>query len=165
MKILLRLFVFVVFVGAGYSAIAQVNGSIDQRLIDMYGQSRVTQMQATQPELIEYLNYYVQNAYQVIYDLPQDKLFQFEDISTVTNTRTGLPLTEADLNNLNVMELSIRRKPDEHLTFKIGNTSAIAGVFGPREVHPKHEENSDKAILRTRYRMSPFSTIRPNSGS
>ncbi|MBS3056333.1 MAG: exosome complex exonuclease Rrp41 [Candidatus Aenigmarchaeota archaeon] len=42
--------------------------------------------------------------------------------------------------------------------FKMGNTIAIAGVFGPREVHPKHDEDAEKAILRTRYNMASFST-------
>ena len=42
--------------------------------------------------------------------------------------------------------------------FKLGNTTAIAGVFGPRIVHPKHEEESERAILRTNYNMAAFST-------
>lgn len=35
---------------------------------------------------------------------------------------------------------------------------AIAGVFGPRKVFPKHKEKAERAILRTDYRMAPFST-------
>ncbi|MBI5347691.1 MAG: exosome complex exonuclease Rrp41 [Candidatus Aenigmarchaeota archaeon] len=42
--------------------------------------------------------------------------------------------------------------------FRMGNTIAVAGVFGPREVHPKHKEEAERAILRTEYRMSAFST-------
>jgi len=33
----------------------------------------------------------------------------------------------------------------------------LAGVFGPRDVHPKHLANTDTGILRCRYHMSPFS--------
>ncbi|MDC8438014.1 MAG: exosome complex exonuclease Rrp41, partial [Candidatus Nitrosotenuis sp.] len=32
-----------------------------------------------------------------------------------------------------------------------------AGVFGPRDVHPKHLANTDRGILRCRYHMEPFS--------
>ncbi|MFC2143412.1 exosome complex exonuclease Rrp41 [Candidatus Aenigmatarchaeota archaeon] len=46
--------------------------------------------------------------------------------------------------------------------FKLGSTSAIAGVFGPRVVHPKHAEEAEKAILRTKYNMAPFSTTTRN---
>ncbi len=56
------------------------------------------------------------------------------------------------------IEVGLLKNADGSALFKIGNTCAVAGVFGPREVHPKHEEKTDKAILRTRYRMSPFST-------
>ncbi len=33
----------------------------------------------------------------------------------------------------------------------------LAGVFGPRDVHPKHMSNPDTGILRVRYHMEPFS--------
>ncbi len=39
-----------------------------------------------------------------------------------------------------------------------GNTVILAAVYGPREVPQKHLELPDKAILRVRYHMAPFST-------
>jgi exosome complex component RRP41 len=38
-----------------------------------------------------------------------------------------------------------------------GNTTAIAAVYGPRELFPKHLQNPDTAVLRCRYNMAPFS--------
>lgn len=46
--------------------------------------------------------------------------------------------------------------------FKLGNTTAIAGVFGPRKVYPKHQEEAERAILRTKYNMAPFATTERN---
>ncbi|MBI4896315.1 MAG: exosome complex exonuclease Rrp41 [Candidatus Aenigmarchaeota archaeon] len=46
--------------------------------------------------------------------------------------------------------------------FKMGNTTAIAGVYGPRQVFPKHEELKDTMLLRTKYTMAPFSTSTRN---
>ena len=49
-------------------------------------------------------------------------------------------------------------------TFSFGKTQAIAGVYGPREVHPRHMKKPDISILRCKYAMAPFSTkerIRP----
>ena len=46
----------------------------------------------------------------------------------------------------------------------LGKTTAIAAVYGPREVHPRRMKESEKAILRTTYAMLPFSTterVRP----
>ena len=52
----------------------------------------------------------------------------------------------------------ILKRADGSAYFRIGNTIAIAGVMGPRKVYPKHREQADRAILRTEYRMAPFST-------
>lgn len=40
---------------------------------------------------------------------------------------------------------------------EFGDNKILAGVFGPRDVHPKHMANTDTGILRCRYHMSPFS--------
>lgn len=42
--------------------------------------------------------------------------------------------------------------------FRLGDTIAVAGVYGPRKVFPKHQEESERAILRTKYSMAAFST-------
>jgi exosome complex component RRP41 len=66
------------------------------------------------------------------------------------------------------------RKPDEIRPVKItvgvlknangstlveyGGTRVIAAVYGPREALPRHISMPDRAVLRVRYHMAPFST-------
>jgi exosome complex component RRP41 len=52
----------------------------------------------------------------------------------------------------------VLNKADGSAFFRMGNTIAVAGVFGPRKVFPKHQEEAERAILRTRYNMAPFAT-------
>ena len=40
---------------------------------------------------------------------------------------------------------------------EFGENKILAGVFGPRDVHPKHMSDTDTGIIRCRYHMSPFS--------
>ncbi|KAF6243212.1 exosome complex exonuclease Rrp41 [Nitrosopumilus sp. b1] len=40
---------------------------------------------------------------------------------------------------------------------EFGDNKILAGVYGPRDVHPKHMSNTDTGILRCRYHMQPFS--------
>ena len=40
---------------------------------------------------------------------------------------------------------------------EFGENKILAGIYGPRDVHPKHLSNPDTGILRCRYHMSPFS--------
>jgi len=38
-----------------------------------------------------------------------------------------------------------------------GKNKIMAAVYGPKEVHPKHQVLPDRALVRTRYHMAPFS--------
>ncbi len=65
------------------------------------------------------------------------------------------------------------RKPEELRSIKIevgilpnangsayiqqGKNKILAGVYGPREMHPKHLALPDRTVLRCRYHMAPFS--------
>lgn len=40
---------------------------------------------------------------------------------------------------------------------ELGKNIAVASVFGPREMHPKHAARSDRAVMRINYRMATFS--------
>ncbi|MFH1400493.1 MAG: exosome complex exonuclease Rrp41 [Nanoarchaeota archaeon] len=49
------------------------------------------------------------------------------------------------------------KKADGSAYFQIGNTSAYAAVYGPRELHPRFMQNPKRGILRCNYNMMPFS--------
>jgi exosome complex component RRP41 len=40
-----------------------------------------------------------------------------------------------------------------------GNNKILAGVYGPREVNPRHLADSTKAVLKCRYSMATFSSL------
>jgi exosome complex component RRP41 len=76
------------------------------------------------------------------------------------------------------MERENNRKPEElrPITIKagvipnangsalvsLGKTTAIAAVYGPRSLHPRHLQATDTAILQVLYSMVPFSTTERN---
>jgi len=62
------------------------------------------------------------------------------------------------------MEVGVLRNADGSARVQIGKTIAVASVFGPRELHPKHLQDNEKAVLNCIYMMAPFSTterVRP----
>jgi len=62
------------------------------------------------------------------------------------------------------VEVGVLKRAEGSAVFKFGDTYALAAVHGPRPFHPKHMQDPQKAILRCRYAMAPFSTnerIRP----
>jgi len=46
---------------------------------------------------------------------------------------------------------------DGSAMFGAGKTIAIAGVFGPKPLHPQHLQKPDRGIIRVEYNMLPFS--------
>lgn len=111
-----------------------VSGNLDVRLSDIYSPEQLSGMAINQPQTLAYLNFYVQNAYEIVHNVPAYKLVAFEDISTLTNGITGLPVTEQDLQNLNVLKLSITREKTQYLTFKVGETGKVVVFLSPERI-------------------------------
>jgi len=55
------------------------------------------------------------------------------------------------------MEVGILPNADGSAYIQQGKNKILAGVFGPREMHPKHLALPDRTVLRCRYHMAPFS--------
>lgn len=55
------------------------------------------------------------------------------------------------------IEAGVIRNADGSAYIEQGKNKIIVGVYGPKEVHPKHLTLLDRALLRCRYHMAPFS--------
>ncbi len=57
------------------------------------------------------------------------------------------------------MEIGVIKRADGSAQVSFGNTTAVAAIYGPRELFPRFLQESDTGILRTRYNMAPFSVV------
>lgn len=55
------------------------------------------------------------------------------------------------------IEAGVLKRADGSAYVEWGGNKVIAACYGPREVHPRHHQRSDRAILRCTYNMAPFS--------
>jgi exosome complex component RRP41 len=55
------------------------------------------------------------------------------------------------------MEIGVLKRADGSAYVEWGDNKIIAACYGPREVHPRHVEEADRAVVRVRYNMAPFS--------
>ena len=55
------------------------------------------------------------------------------------------------------VEVGVLDRAEGSAKVVLGNNMAIASVFGPREMHPKHASRPDRSNVRVNYRMSTFS--------
>jgi len=60
-------------------------------------------------------------------------------------------------------EVGVLGNADGSARVQQGKTIILAAVYGPREVHPRHLALPDRAVLRCRYHMAPFSVSRRKS--
>ncbi len=92
----------------------------DQRLVDYLGAEKVAIMQKSNPSLIHYYNFFLDNSY-TIEDVPADKL-DGNNFQTLTLPLDG---SEVDTKKLNVLKLNIQRKYNESIYFKIKGSNQI----------------------------------------
>lgn len=55
------------------------------------------------------------------------------------------------------IEAGVLKRADGSAYLELGNNKILVAVYGPRELHPKHLQIPDRAVVRCRYNMAPFS--------
>ena len=55
------------------------------------------------------------------------------------------------------IESGVLPNADGSAYIEMGKNKILCGVFGPREMHPKHQAKPNEAVLKCRYHMAPFS--------
>lgn len=55
------------------------------------------------------------------------------------------------------INVGVLNRADGSCYLELGGNKVMAAVYGPREVHPRHMQNSTSAVVRYRYNMAPFS--------
>ncbi|MGC8812784.1 MAG: exosome complex exonuclease Rrp41 [Candidatus Aenigmatarchaeota archaeon] len=55
------------------------------------------------------------------------------------------------------MKIDVVSRADGSALVRFGNTVAIASVYGPRALFPRHLQESETCLVRCRYNMAPFS--------
>lgn len=118
--------------------------NIDPRLFDVYSSDQIAKMQADQPQTLAYLNYYVQNGYFIMDDVPVIKMIGLIDISTIKNTRTGERISADEVEKVNLLLLSIKREQDEALIYKVSGANKVIVFRAPKEVINEFNQISKK---------------------
>jgi exosome complex component RRP41 len=73
--------------------------------------------------------------------------------------KKGIRLDGRKADDLRPLKLEVGVLPnaDGSAYIEHGKNKILVGVFGPREMHPKHLSRPDRMVLRCRYHMAPFS--------
>lgn len=55
------------------------------------------------------------------------------------------------------IEVGVLKNADGSSYIEMGKNKIVVAVYGPKEVHPRHQALPDRSVLRCRYHMAPFS--------
>ncbi len=61
------------------------------------------------------------------------------------------------------IEAGVLKNAEGSAYIELGHNKILAAVYGPREARPKHFSDPNKAIIKCRYQMAPFSSIEGHS--
>lgn len=76
-----------------------------------------------------------------------------------TGTETSVRADGRAFNELRPLKIDagVLERADGSAYLEMGGNKVLAAVYGPRELHIRHIMQPDKAVLRCRYNMAPFS--------
>jgi exosome complex component RRP41 len=82
-----------------------------------------------------------------------------EEVPDKLITKEGLRLDGRRFDELRPLkfEVGVLSQADGSAYIEQGRNKILAAVFGPREIHPRHLAEQNKAVVRSLYRMSTFS--------
>lgn len=123
--------------------------TIDSRLYAKYSEADLLEIQRTNPADIEYMNWFVENAF-VVKEIANPESSEFPRLHYVDKETkmTGAEVTEYNPDTFNVMECAFVIDPNESTAYLIGNTGKVL-VFSSNkdltklfnEYRRKHYEN------------------------
>jgi exosome complex component RRP41 len=73
--------------------------------------------------------------------------------------KKGIRLDGRKLDELRPVKMQIGVLPnaDGSAYLEQGRNKILVGVYGPKEAHPRHIAQQDRAVIQCRYHMAPFS--------
>ncbi|MGC8710195.1 MAG: exosome complex exonuclease Rrp41 [Candidatus Micrarchaeia archaeon] len=79
----------------------------------------------------------------------------------------GRRLDNRDFDELRPMKIiaGVLKNADGSAYMEWGNNKIFAAIYGPREALPKHTSDPEKAVIKCRYSMAPFSSLEEHGRS
>lgn len=125
MKKLLTLSIFLSSYIFGYGQL-----SYDARLKSKFSEKELVEMQTKNAKNLEYLNFYVANAYQ-INQMPSGKSNAHEIKGTIK---------VKDINNINIYELNLNPLPKDYQYYKIEGSDKLLVILSEDQIKEKFNQ-------------------------
>ena len=106
---------------------------IDSRITDLYGAEKASTLQNQQPQLMEYLNFFVNNGYTIMTGIPQEKWDAALPIETLSTELSGKSIQDLQ-SEFNLLKYAYPREDEHAAIFRINNSNAVLILLPKTEV-------------------------------
>ncbi len=131
------------------SLVIKSQNSVDQRIIEAFGEEEVLLLQQNNPERLLYYHFFLENAF--FFSQPKEKAVQDAiDIRSLYYVSNKTRFFDEDIESLNQksfnpLKYSIKRSYSAYTHYKLGESGRYI-VFKPIEVFEKEFENYKKSL-------------------
>ena len=124
---------------------AQTNLNPDSRLYSKYTQDYLETLRIKNPNLLEYLNFSVDNSFKIFYEKDELKVKDIPYIKKFDNkTKSASEAKNIDLDTFNLMEYDFVRNRDTRTYYKLADSGAILVLFSEQELLKKFKTSKIK---------------------
>lgn len=128
MKKLLCMIAFIIAI----DSINAQTSTFDKRLLSKFSEKELHDMQAQNPETLNYWNYYASNAFQVM-ELPAQKAAAHEIKGT---------MKVSNLNSINIFDLHLTPQPKDYQYYKIEGTDKLLVILSEEQIKTRFKTTS-----------------------
>lgn len=132
-------FFLLLFLSTFYQSVyCQTNTEVDQRLLVKYSQEDLDRLALTQPKLLQYEIFRLDNSWYIInIDLEANKPYPMLFEIDYANKTKGNLVENIDETNFNLFNYYIEPKVENPIVYKIGNTGLALVVIAENELAKK----------------------------
>jgi hypothetical protein len=114
----------------------------DPRLYDVFSSDYISDLKTSDPNQLQYLNWYLYNSYSVSENISAEKyehLPYLKHFNPLTKTEGG-NVTDIDLNNFNIFMYSSEIYYDKPSVYRIGDSGKVIYFYSTKDLTSKYNK-------------------------
>ena len=114
----------------------------DSRLSEVFSEKYIVKALYYNPQVIDYWNYYLDNSYKVVDNIPEDKLSTYENLSDVIKTKQDFQ-PSFDEANFNVLMFAPTLFKEQESAYRMGDTDKLIVFYSKDDFLAAFNAQSD----------------------
>jgi len=143
MKRMILFFSLIILLQGVFAQQKQETVYADPRIVEVFGQETVDFYLRENPRVIQYYNFFLDNAY-TIAEVPQEKMQYINEVPEMKPKEKYqmeyFDYTDKGLEDLNIMKFDVKIDPNIGPIYRLGNTNKLIYFLSGKEIQEKYNQ-------------------------